>query len=132
MGHVANIASRLESVNARLGTSILVGDATYQQAREAIEARPVGQLKAPLSPESIMAYEVLARKGDLESRKAQANVRYLEGFAHFQARRWEQALPAFREALQLDPSDGPSRYYQERCETLLIAPPEMINLGSRH
>ena len=52
--------------------------------------------------------------------------KYLEGFAHYQTRRWEQALPAFREALQLDPSDGPSRYYQERCETLLAAPPEMI------
>lgn len=132
MGHVANIASRLESVNARLGTSILIGDATYQQAQEAIEARPVGQLKAPLSPEPIMAYEVLARKGLLESRKSQANARYLEGFAHYRARRWEQALPAFREALQLDPSDGPSRYYQERCETLLLAPPEMINLEMRH
>jgi RNA polymerase sigma factor (sigma-70 family) len=132
MGHVANIASRLESVNARLGTSILIGDATYQQAREAVEARPVGQLKAPLSPESIMAYEVLARKGGLESRKAQANARYLEGFAHYLARRWEQALPVFREALQLDPSDGPSRYYQGRCETLLAAPPEMINLEMRH
>jgi len=79
-----------------------------------------------------MAYEVLARKGDLESHKVQANVRYLEGFAHYQARRWEQALPAFHEALQLDPSDGPSRYYQARCETLLIAPPEMINLETRH
>jgi adenylate cyclase len=132
MGHVANIASRLESVNARLGTSILIGDATYQQAQEAIEARPVGLLKAPLSPQPIMAYEVLARKGGLEPRKAQANARYLEGFAHYQARRWEQALPAFRDALQLDPSDGPSRYYQERCETLLAAPPEMIHLEVRH
>ena len=132
MGHVANIASRLESVNARLGTSILIGDATYQQAQEAIEARAVGQLKAPLSPEPIMAYEVLARKGGLEPRQAQANVHYLEGFAHYQARRWEQALPAFRDALQLDPSDGPSRYYQERCETLLAAPPEMIHLETRH
>jgi adenylate cyclase len=132
MGHVANIASRLESVNARRGTAILIGDATYQQAQEEIEARPVGQLKAPLSPEPIMAYEVLARKGGLEPRKAQANAHYLEGFAHYQARRWEQALPAFRDALQLDPSDGPSRYYQERCETLLAAPPEMIHLEVRH
>jgi RNA polymerase sigma factor (sigma-70 family) len=132
MGHVANIASRLESVNARLGTSILIGDATYQQAQEAIEARAVGQLKAPLSPEPIMAYEVLARKGGLEPRQAQANARYLEGFAHYQARRWEQALPSFRDALQLDPGDGPSKYYQERCEALLAAPPEMINLGARH
>jgi RNA polymerase sigma factor (sigma-70 family) len=132
MGHAANIASRLESVNARLGTSILIGEATYQQAQEAIEARAVGQLTAPGSPEPVMAYEVLARKGGLEPHQAQANARYLEGFAHYQARRWEQALPAFREALQLDPSDGPSRYYQERCETLLAAPPEMIHLESRH
>jgi adenylate cyclase len=132
VGHVANIASRLESVNARLGTSILIGDATYQQGQEAIEARAVGQFKLPLSPDPIMAYEVLARKGDLEPRKAQVNARYLEGFAHYQARRWEQALPAFRDALQLDPGDGPSRYYQERCETLLAAPPEMIHLELRH
>ena len=128
MGHVPNTASRLESANARLGTSILIGDTTYQQAQEAIEARAVGQFKVPLSPEPLMAYEVLARKGGLEPRKAQANARYLEGFAHYQARRWEQALPAFRAALQLDPSDGPSRFYQERCETLLAAPPEMMNL----
>jgi adenylate cyclase len=128
MGQVANIASRLEPVNTRLGTSILIGDATYQQAQEAIEARAVGQCKISQYPEPIMAYEVLARKGDLEPRKAQANARYLEGFAHYQARRWEQALPAFREALQLDPSDGPSRFYQERCETLLAAPPEIISL----
>jgi RNA polymerase sigma factor (sigma-70 family) len=132
VGHVANIASRLESVNTRLGTSILIGDATYQQAQEAIEARAVGQFKLPLSPDPIMAYEVLARKGDLEPRKAQVNARYLEGFAHYQARRWEQALPIFRDALQLDPSDGPAKYYQERCEALLAAPPEMINLASRY
>jgi hypothetical protein len=80
----------------------------------------------------IMAYEILARKGGLAPRQAQANARYLEGFAPYQARRWEEALPAFRDALQLDPSDGPSRYYQERCETLLAAPPEMIHLEIRH
>jgi len=41
---------------------------------------------------------------------------------------WEQALPAFTEALQLDPADSPSRFYKERCETLLAAPPEVIAL----
>ena len=128
MGQVANIASRLEPVNTRLGTSILIGDATYQQAREAIEARPVGQCKLSQYPEPIMAYEVMARKGGLEPRKAQAITHYLEGFAHYQARQWEQALPAFRAALHLDPDDGPSRFYQERCATLLAAPPEMMSL----
>ena len=67
-------------------------------------------------------------KGTLASSKMQAVARYLEGLEHYQARRWEQALPAFSEALHLDPSDGPSRFYQERCEALLAAPPEVIAL----
>ena len=71
---------------------------------------------------------MLARKGTLASSKMQAVARYLEGLEHYQARRWEQALPAFTEALHLDPSDGPSRFYQERCEALLAAPPEVIAL----
>jgi RNA polymerase sigma factor (sigma-70 family) len=128
IGMAAYIASTLEGANKRFGTAILVGRETYEQARETIEARPVGQLRTRVHQESVMAYEVLARKGALESSRLQAVARYLEGLEHYQARRWEQALPAFTEALHLDPSDGPSRFYQERCEGLLAAPPEVIVL----
>jgi len=128
LGMAAAIASTLKSANHRFGTAILAGRETYEQAQETIEARLVGQLKTRFHHEPIMAYEVLARKGVLESPKMQASARYLESLAHYQARRWEQALPAFTEALHLDPSDGPSRFYQERCEALLAAPPEVIVL----
>ena len=128
LGMAAAMASTLKSANHRFGTAILAGHETYEQAQETIEARLVGQLKTRFHHEPILAYEVLARKGALESPKMQASARYLEGLAHYQARRWEQALPAFTEALHLDPSDGPSRFYQERCEVLLAAPPEVIVL----
>jgi RNA polymerase sigma factor (sigma-70 family) len=128
LGMVAAMASTLKSATHRFGTAILAARETYEQAQETIEARLVGQLKTRFHHEPIMAYEVLARKGALESPKMQASARYLEGLAHYQARRWEQALPAFIEALHLDPSDGPSRFYQERCEALLAAPPEVIVL----
>jgi hypothetical protein len=105
-----------------------VGHETYEQAQGAIEARAVGQVKVRLYPTAVMAYEVLARKGELAAPKRQAIARYLEGFTHYQARQWEQALPAFSEALQLDPIDGPSKFYKERCEVLLAAPPEVIAL----
>ena len=128
IGMAAYIASNLQGANKRFGTAILVERETYEQARETIEARLVGQLKPRFHHEPIMAYEVLSNKGVLEPSKMQAVARYLEGLAHYQARRWEQALPAFTEALRLDPSDGPSRFYQERCEALLAAPPEVIVL----
>jgi hypothetical protein len=69
---------------------------------------------------------VLARQGALEPRQAQAVAHFLEGFERYQARQWEQALPAFDAALQLDPSDGPSQYYKQRCQTLLASPPEWV------
>jgi len=128
LGMPAGIASNLEGANKRFGTAILVGRETYEQAQETIEARLVGHLKPRFHHEPVMAYEVLARKGALEVSKMQAVARYLEGLTHYQARRWEQALPAFTEALHLDPSDGPSQFYQERCATLLAAPPEVIAL----
>lgn len=127
-GPAAELAFRLESANKSLGTSILVGHDTYAQAQGAIEARVVGQVKVRLYPTAVMAYEVLARKGELATHKTPVLARYMAGFTHYQARQWEQALPAFTEALQFDPTDGPSRFYKERCETLLAAPPEVIPL----
>ena len=128
LGMPAGIASNLEGANKRFATAILVGRETYEQAQETIEARLVGHLKPRFHHEPVVAYEVLARKGAMEFSKMQAVARYLEGLAHYQARRWEQALPAFTEALHLDPADGPSQFYQERCATLLAAPPEVIAL----
>lgn len=128
LGKAVNIASILESANKRFGTSILVGHDTYQQAQHAIEARLVGQVKTRLYAEPVTVYEVLARKGHLEAHKAQAVAHYQEGFEHYQARRWEQALPAFDAALQYDPNDGPTTFYKERCANLLAAPPEWVVL----
>ena len=128
LGNAVNIASALEGANARFGTSILVGQDTYQSAQDAIEARIVGHLKLRLSPEPVTVYEVLARQGELDPHKAQTIARYQEGFEHYQARRWEEALPAFNEALRLDPDDGPAKFYQERCENLLATPPEWVVL----
>jgi hypothetical protein len=96
-----------------------VGQETYKRTQDAIEARLVGHIKVRSSPEPITVYEVLARQGALEPRKAQAVARFLEGFERYQTRQWEQALPAFDAALQLDPSDGPCKYYKQKCETLL-------------
>jgi RNA polymerase sigma factor (sigma-70 family) len=126
LGNEVNIASYLERANAPFGTAILVGQQTYERAQDATEARLVGRIKIRAYPEPISVYEVLARKGALEPHKAQAVTRFQEGFERYQARQWEQALPAFNEALRLDPSDGPAKYYQQRCETLLASPPEWV------
>jgi adenylate cyclase len=126
LGSEVNLASYLERANAHFGTGILVGQEAYQRAQDAIEARLVGQIKPRAYPAPLAVYEVLARKGALEPHRAQAVTRFQEGFERYQARQWEQALPAFDAALQLDPTDGPAKYYRQKCETLLATPPEWI------
>ena len=126
LGNEVNLASYFERANTQLGTAILVGQETYKRAQHAIEARLVGHIKVRSYPEPLTVYEVLARSGALEPRKAQAVAHFLEGFERYQARQWEQALPAFDAALQLDPSDGPCKYYKQKCETLLASPPEWV------
>jgi adenylate cyclase len=126
LGNEVNIASYIEQANALFGTTILVGQETYERAQDAVEARLVGHIKRRVYPQPISVYEVLARKGALAPHQAQAVAHFQEGFARYQARQWEQALPAFNEAVQLDPGDGPAKYYQQRCEALLAAPPEWV------
>jgi class 3 adenylate cyclase len=87
LGMAAGIASTLKSANHRFGTAMLAGRETYEPAQETSEARLVGPLKTRLHHEPIMAYAVLAHQGALESFKMQASARYLEGLAHYQARR---------------------------------------------
>jgi RNA polymerase sigma factor (sigma-70 family) len=126
LGKAVNLASFFERANAPFDTAILIGQETYARAQDAIEARLLGQVKQRLYPEPITVYEVLARKGALAPHKAQAVECFLEGLEHYHTRRWEQALPAFEAALQHDPSDGPSKYYRQKCETLLASLPEWV------
>lgn len=54
--------------------------------------------------------------------------RVLELFASgrklYKLLRFKEASAAFREALKIDPQDGPSKVYLERCELYIENPPE--------
>ena len=48
---------------------------------------------------------------------------YNEGLDAYKARDWDRAIEAFKKALEVDPKDGPSRLYLERCEVYKETPP---------
>ncbi len=49
---------------------------------------------------------------------------YTAGLALYKSRKWKEAIARFKEALKVDPHDGPSQLYLERCEQYLEHPPE--------
>jgi len=54
-----NVASRLESHTKSLGVDVLISDATYQETKDIIEARPVEELTVKGRAESVMTYSVI-------------------------------------------------------------------------
>lgn len=48
---------------------------------------------------------------------------YNQGLTFYKQRNWQEALNMFQKALEVDPDDGPSQIYHERCQLYLEEPP---------
>ena len=83
MGGTVNLASRLEGINRRYGTSILASAATARLAADAIEFREVDAAIIAGLAEPEPVFEVLGRKGEVAATVLQARDRFAEGLAAF-------------------------------------------------
>ena len=64
------------------------------------------------------AYELLAEKDQCPPLVAKMLPLYGEGLAAYAEQRWDDAVAAFSAALEIDPKDGPSHAYLNRCHLL--------------
>ena len=123
MGDSVNLASRLEGANKYYDTVILLGARTFELAKDDIEVREVDLLRVKGKHEPVVVYELLARKGTLAPERMKTVTIYLEGLNAYKRRDFSLAQVRFREALELDPSDGPSQVYLARSTEYLKTPP---------
>ncbi|RMF93313.1 MAG: CHASE2 domain-containing protein [Nitrospinota bacterium] len=123
MGDAVNLAARLEGANKEYGTMIMLSQATYEAARDDIEVRELDTIRVRGKAEPTTVYELLARKGELSPEQFRLLEWYTAGLAAYRRRQWDEAIQAFREALNVVPTDGPSQTYLQRCQTYKISPP---------
>ncbi|WP_459859180.1 adenylate/guanylate cyclase domain-containing protein [Dongia sp. agr-C8] len=125
IGDVVNVASRLESLNKRYGTDILIGEATFQEAGDGIITRRVDKVAVYGRRGGIAVYELL---GLAETRAELGDLawiaQYDDGFERYLNRDFDGAVAAFREADRLRGRDEPSRRMILRCHRYIEqAPP---------
>lgn len=124
MGDNVNLSSRLEGVNKVYGTYIMCSEATRVMVENDIITRELDIIRVKGKTEGVKIHEVLARAsdglGDSRDRLVEA---YLRGLEAYKNRRWPEGIELFRDALAIDPSDGPSALYLERCTEFLETPP---------
>lgn len=61
IGDTVNVASRLEGLNARLGTDLLVTQSTYERTRELFAHEPLGEVSVRGHESPVCAYRLLGR-----------------------------------------------------------------------
>jgi class 3 adenylate cyclase len=123
MGDVVNLASRLEGANKLYGTRNLFSQRTIATAGAAIEVREIDQVVVAGHTHSEVIFEILGRKGEPTPQQLALRASYLEGLAAYRERRWDDALRAFNDALEVMPGDGPSTALLKRVEGLKANPP---------
>jgi adenylate cyclase len=123
LGDSVNLAARLEPACKSYGVGIMIAQRTREEAGAAIQVRELDMLAVYGKQEPIRVYELLALAGDDIGDQRDVLEQYERGLAAFRHRDFELALQYFRAALELNPDDGPSAVYAERCEEYMVNPP---------
>jgi adenylate cyclase len=124
MGDNVNLSSRLEGANKAYGTYIMCSEATRKKVEHEIITRELDLLRVKGKTEGVLVHEVLQRKSTgLSEEKQKVIELYYKGLAAYKERLWDDGIKYFSEAYELDPEDGPSGVYLERCKDYKTDPP---------
>ncbi|MBI5239855.1 MAG: adenylate/guanylate cyclase domain-containing protein [Elusimicrobia bacterium] len=124
IGDEVNLGSRLEGANKFFGSHIMVSEAVYSGAKDAVAARELGRVRVVGKDIPIRVFELLARQGELSAQWQQALPLYEAGLKQFHAREFEQAAVSFEGVLKLFPKDGPSFFYCNAARDYAAIPPD--------
>ncbi|MDA1001671.1 MAG: adenylate/guanylate cyclase domain-containing protein, partial [bacterium] len=122
MGDGVNLGSRLEGANKLYGTHILISETTWESVRDEVAAREIDLVRVVGKREPTRIFEVYGLLADSPARDA-AREEFEAGLRAYRERRWGEAAPSFRRALDARSDDKCSRLYLERCEVFQTDPP---------
>ncbi|MFA4875034.1 MAG: adenylate/guanylate cyclase domain-containing protein [bacterium] len=122
IGDTVNLASRLEGLNKKFGTRIIVSEATYREAQDAVEARLIGRVRVKGRSEPIAIYEPLAAKGGLDPAALDELAKFGAAMQRFNSADFGRAKAAFEELG--GKGDSVVAYYLSVCDKYASNPPE--------
>jgi adenylate cyclase len=125
VGDTANTASRIESLNKHLGTSILA-TLSALEGLDALLLRPLGDFVFVGKTEALPIVEIMASTAHMSERQQRLTDAFAAALAIFHAAEWPTAANVFESLLREFPDDGPAQFYLARCRSYLSGtqPPE--------
>lgn len=122
MGDAVNLGSRLEGINKEYGTRIIVSEFTHEAIKDQFICREVDWVRVKGKAQPVRIFELVAEKSvPAETQKLLESFQL--GFEAYHKQDWDGAIAQFTEALNIKPSDEPSKLYLERCHEYKVTPP---------
>lgn len=115
VGDTVNISSRLEQLNKDLGTRILICDNLAKDMDEFL-FRDLGHFQLRGRMNRVHVHELMGLRAAATARQRALCVDFAAALADYQYGRLDQSVARLRRICSRFPSDGPSRYYLERCD----------------
>lgn len=123
MGDAVNLAARLESGAKQYKVYTMISQDTLAEAGDIIETRELDVTRVVGKEEPVKVYEIIGRKNEVDPERMKVVEKFTQGIGLYKSMRWDEALTAFQLALDIDPVDGPSIVYLDRCEEFRENPP---------
>ena len=123
LGNDVNVAARLEGANKIYGTNIMISEETYKLVKHAFTARELDIIRVKGIKAPVKVYELLALKDELMVKNKKMLGLFAKGLESYKGRKWGKASKSFALAAEIDPHDGPTRLYLDRCAVFVKAPP---------
>jgi adenylate cyclase len=114
VGDTVNISSRLEQLNKELGTRILVCD-NLASGMDEFLFRDLGNFRLRGKANRVHVHELITLRAAATARQRTLCAEFSLALADYQRGRLPQAVDRWRGLSARFPSDGPSRWYLERC-----------------
>lgn len=125
IGDSVNLAARLESAAKQYGIYTLIGEETYNGAKEHFIFREVDQIVVVGKKEPTRIYELFEHKSDDVSPFASLIESYEAALAVYYEGDFKMAISLFEQSatLEIEKKVNPSLVMIERCQELLNSPP---------
>lgn len=122
-GDTVNTASRMDGLNKYLGTEVLASEEVVAHI-DGVLKRELGKFKLKGKAQPIVAYELLGCVDQADEKTTKSCEMFASALAAFRCQSWDEAAEKFLDLLTYSDTDGPARFYVQRCEEYKQNPPE--------
>ena len=122
-GENINLSSRMEGLNKNLGSGILITGNVEKAVRGKFITRFLGKFILKGFEKAVEVYELLGFPEESEKYRARCEA-FAEALSQFQKKDFDAAERLFRCMLEVDPKDGPPKFFLKSIADLRQNPPD--------